>query len=43
MVGVVLTWAFVRDTKPPGPDPAVAGNPAASELQHHCHHRRFHL
>jgi EmrB/QacA subfamily drug resistance transporter len=41
--GVVLTWAFVRDTDPPGPDPAVAGDPPATELQHHRHHRRFHL
>jgi EmrB/QacA subfamily drug resistance transporter len=42
-VGVVLTWAFVRDAHPPGPDPAVAGDPPPSELQHHRHHRRFHL
>jgi EmrB/QacA subfamily drug resistance transporter len=42
-VGTVLTWAFVRDTKPPGPDPAVAGDPAPAELHHHTHHRRFHL
>jgi MFS family permease len=42
-IGVVLTWAFVRDTKPSGPDPAVAGDPAPGELQHHRHHRRFHL
>ena len=25
--GVGLTWAFVRDPEPPGPDPAVAGDP----------------
>ena len=42
-VGVALTWAFVRDTDPPGPDPAVAGDPPSGELQHHSHHRRFHL
>jgi EmrB/QacA subfamily drug resistance transporter len=42
-VGVALTWAFVRDTDPPGPDPAVAGDPPPAELQHHRHHRRFHL
>jgi EmrB/QacA subfamily drug resistance transporter len=42
-VGVGLTWAFVRDPEPPGPDPAVAGNPAPRELRHHWHHRRFHL
>ena len=42
-LGVGLTWAFVRDVKPPGPDPAVAGDPAEQELQHHRHHRRFHL
>lgn len=41
--GVALTWAFVRDTDPPGPDPAVAGDPPPAELQHHRHHRRFHL
>jgi hypothetical protein len=42
-VGVALTWAFVRDTDPPGPDPAVAGDPPPTELRHHRHHRRFHL
>ena len=42
-LGTVLTWAFVRDVKPPGPDPAVAGDPAPGELHHHRHHRRFHL
>lgn len=42
-LGVGLTWAFVRDTKPVGPDPAVAGEPATEELRHHRHHRRFHL
>jgi EmrB/QacA subfamily drug resistance transporter len=42
-VGVALTWAFVRDPSRPGPDPAVAGEPAPGELQHHRHHRRFHL
>jgi EmrB/QacA subfamily drug resistance transporter len=41
--GVGLTWAFVRDPEPPGPDPAVAGDPPQEELQHHRHHRRFHL
>ena len=42
-VGAVLTWAFVRDPAPPGPDAAVAGDPPATELLHHRHHRRFHL
>ncbi|MDX6602450.1 MAG: hypothetical protein QOF13_1652 [Solirubrobacterales bacterium] len=42
-VGGVLTWAFVRDPGHPGPDPAVAGNPPPSALQHHTHHHRFHL
>ena len=42
-VGIGLTWAFVRDPKQPGPDPAVAGDPPPSELKHHRHHRRFHL
>jgi EmrB/QacA subfamily drug resistance transporter len=41
--GVGLTWAFVRDSDPPGSDPAVAGDPPAGELRHHRHHRRFHL
>ena len=41
--GAFLTWAFVRDPDPPGPDPAVAGNPPVAELRHHRHHRRFHL
>lgn len=43
VVGGVLTWAFVRDPERPGPDPAVAGKPEQSALQHHAHHRRFHL
>jgi EmrB/QacA subfamily drug resistance transporter len=42
-IGGVLTWAFVRDPGHPGPDPNVAGNPPPSALQHHAHHRRFHL
>jgi MFS family permease len=42
-VGSVLTWAFVRDPERPGPDPAVAGEPPPEQLQHHIHHRRFHL
>ncbi len=42
-IGGVLTWAFVRDPGHPGPDPNVAGNPPPSALQHHSHHRRFHL
>ncbi len=42
-VGAVLTWIFVRDPEPPGPDPAVAGEPPPAELHHHQHHHRFHL
>ncbi len=42
-VGTVLTWLFVRDPQPPGPDPAVAGSPHPDQLHHHAHHRRFHL
>ncbi len=42
-LGVGLTWTFVRDPETPGPDPAVSGDPAPGELQHHNHHRRFHL
>jgi EmrB/QacA subfamily drug resistance transporter len=42
-LGAVLTWAFVRDVDPAGPDPAVAGDPPPGELQHHRYHRRFHL
>lgn len=42
-LGVVLTWAYVRDPAQQGPDPAVAGEPAPAELRHHQHHRRFHL
>ncbi len=42
-LGTVLTWRFVRDPGSPGPDPAVAGEPRAEDLQHHRHHRRFHL
>ncbi len=43
VVGVGLTWAFVRDPARPGPDPAVAGTPPPKALHHHRHHRRFHL
>ena len=43
VVGAALTWAFVRDPDPPGPDPSVAGDPPSQELQYHRHHRRFHL
>ncbi len=42
-IGAALTWAFVRDVKPHGPDRAVAGDPDPAELHHHRHHRRFHL
>ncbi len=42
-VGAGITWVLVRDPDPPGPDPAVAGEPPATELRHHHHHRRFHL
>jgi EmrB/QacA subfamily drug resistance transporter len=42
-LGAVLTWAFVRGPEEEGPDPAVAGRPASAQLQHHRHHRRFHL
>lgn len=42
-VGTALTWAFVRGPEEEGADPAVAGEPAPVELQHHAHHRRFHL
>jgi EmrB/QacA subfamily drug resistance transporter len=42
-VGAVLTWTFARDPERPGPDPAVAGTPQPKALQHHTHHRRFHL
>lgn len=43
VLGAILTYAFVRDPDPPGPDPAVAGDPPAEKLRHHSHHRRFHL
>jgi len=43
VVGTALTWAFVRDPDPPGPDPAVAGDPPVEQMRHHRHHRRFHL
>ncbi len=42
-LGTGLTWAFVRDPAHPGPDRAVAGKPHPRALQHHAHHRRFHL
>jgi EmrB/QacA subfamily drug resistance transporter len=42
-IGTILTWLFVRSTKRPGPDPAVAGKPPRKQIQHHWHHRRFHL
>jgi EmrB/QacA subfamily drug resistance transporter len=43
LAGAALTWIFVRDPDPPGPDPAVAGDPPSEVLHHHSHHRRFHL
>jgi EmrB/QacA subfamily drug resistance transporter len=43
LFGAGLTWAFVRDSQPPGPDPAVAGEPPPAAIHHHMHHRRFHL
>jgi hypothetical protein len=42
-IGTGLTWAFVREPDRPGPDPTVAGTPQPKDLQHHRHHRRFHL
>jgi EmrB/QacA subfamily drug resistance transporter len=42
-VGAILTWAFVRGPEEEGEDPAVAGQPDPAGLQHHLHHRRFHL
>jgi EmrB/QacA subfamily drug resistance transporter len=42
-VGAALAWGFVRSPGEEGADPAVAGEPAPAELQHHAHHRRFHL
>jgi EmrB/QacA subfamily drug resistance transporter len=42
-LGTALTWAYVRDPDKPGEDPAVAGEPTATELHHHMHHKRFHL
>jgi EmrB/QacA subfamily drug resistance transporter len=42
-IGVLLTWAFVRD--PGEPDAAAAGaqEPSPAELQHRGHRWRFHL
>jgi EmrB/QacA subfamily drug resistance transporter len=34
-LGAVLTWAFVRSAPPPAPAP--------ERIEHHLHHRRFHL
>ncbi len=42
-LGTILTWAFVRGPAEAGPDHSVAGEPAPEALQHHLHHRRFHL
>jgi EmrB/QacA subfamily drug resistance transporter len=42
-LGTWLTWTFVRDIEPPGPDPSVAGEPTPEQLRHQMHHRRFHL
>jgi hypothetical protein len=43
VVGAVLAWGFVRDPEPPGPDPAVAGEPPPEHARRHLHHRRLHL
>jgi hypothetical protein len=42
-IGAALTWAFVGEPQASGPDAAVAGTPPPEQLQHHQHHRRFHL
>ncbi|HEU4393434.1 MAG TPA: DHA2 family efflux MFS transporter permease subunit [Solirubrobacterales bacterium] len=42
-VGVGLTWTFVRDPSPPAPGAVAAEDPGSAALQHHQHHRRFHL
>lgn len=42
-LGAVFAWLFVSDPESPGPDPSVAGDPPVEDLQHHRHHRRFHL
>ncbi len=43
VIATVLTWLFVRPQARTGKDRAVAGTPPAMQLQHHQHHRRFHL
>ena len=41
--GAVLTWLFVRSAPASPANQAVAGSPRPADLQHHQHHRRFHL
>jgi EmrB/QacA subfamily drug resistance transporter len=41
-VGALITWLLVRDPRPDAARAAEAVS-ATAELQHHQHHRRFHL
>jgi MFS transporter, DHA2 family, methylenomycin A resistance protein len=42
-VCTVLTWIFVRSTPAKAGDPRVSASADPAAMQHHQHHRRFHL
>jgi EmrB/QacA subfamily drug resistance transporter len=42
-LGALITWLLVRDPRPEAAEEPAEPVPATADLQHHLHHRRFHL